>query len=81
MSGVQAAADFLTGSILFSLSIVIIAIMVILVNNLFHKYWKPVKWQVFQPVDETTYVDPMIIEEIKESVRKKTNKSTSEESK
>lgn len=46
------AAVFLTGSILMMLGFVIIAIGIVVINNIVAKYWKPVKWLRFeyQPV-------------------------------
>jgi hypothetical protein len=52
---VDQAAVWLAGSILFSLGGVIIIAGIIIVNNLLHKYWKPVKlftpdsWTGFNP--------------------------------
>lgn len=42
------AAVWLGGSILTALGFVVIVIAVVIVNNILHKYWKPViliKWQ------------------------------------
>lgn len=40
---VDTAADFLVGSILFGLGFCILAVVIVFINNVFHKYWKPVK--------------------------------------
>lgn len=37
------AANFLVGSILFGLGFCVIVITLTIINNLLHKYWKPVK--------------------------------------
>jgi hypothetical protein len=39
---IETAANFLVGSILFSLSLVVITSGIILVNNLIAKYWRTV---------------------------------------
>ncbi len=39
----EAAAIFMSASILMTIGVVVIMIGVIIVNNLFDKYWKPVK--------------------------------------
>jgi len=35
-------ANWLIGSILFALGVLVLVFMCVLVNNLLHKYWKPV---------------------------------------
>jgi hypothetical protein len=59
---IQSMVDFLVGSILFAFGTVIIASMVVVVNNIFHKYWKPVKWTMLSPV-EYRFVDPNTLEQ------------------
>ena len=39
----ETAAEFLVGSILFGLGFCILALALVCINNIFHKYWKPVK--------------------------------------
>ena len=52
--------------------------MVIILNNLFHRFWKPIKWQVFDPQD-VHIVDHRVIEELKQSMEKqKTDKKDSQ---
>ena len=54
---IDTAANFLVGSILFGLGFCIIAIGMVVINNVFHKYWKPVRiftpdsWRAFNPPD------------------------------
>lgn len=50
------AAVFLSGSILYTLSFMIIFSGIIVVNNLLHKYWKPVKifWPYHTPLEYQT---------------------------
>ncbi len=43
---ISQAANFLAGSILVSLGIIVIGIAIVVLNNIAHRYWKPVKvWQ------------------------------------
>jgi hypothetical protein len=41
---VENAANILAGSILTMLSLVIVVIGIVVINNIFHRYWKPVEW-------------------------------------
>jgi len=56
------AAVFLAGSILTALGFLIIIAAVIVVNNLLHKYWKPVNmftpdsWKAFNPPQQSQFV-------------------------
>lgn len=58
---VTQASTFLVSSILFGLGAVVICAVLILLNNLFAKYWKPIKWININHVDPVffpTKVDP-----------------------
>ena len=52
---IEQASTFLVGSILTTMGYVVIIGAVIFVNNILHKYWKPVKiftpdsWKAFHP--------------------------------
>lgn len=52
----EQAATFLAASILLTIGTVVIIAGIILVNNLIHKYWKPVK--VFTPESWTAFNPP-----------------------
>jgi CBS domain containing-hemolysin-like protein len=41
---VENAANILAGSILTMLSLIIIVIGIVVINNIFAKYWKPIQW-------------------------------------
>jgi len=49
------AAVFLAGSILTALGFIVFVIAIVIVNNILHKYWKPVNmftpdsWKAFNP--------------------------------
>lgn len=50
---IEQASTFLVGSILTMLGFIIVVGGVVIINNIFHKYWKPVRfltedsWTVF----------------------------------
>lgn len=54
---IDSAATFFVGTILVGLGVIIVAMVVLLLNNLFSKYWKPVKFSIYQ-IPHYTYVDP-----------------------
>ena len=60
---VENAASFLAGSILISLGIIIFIICCVVINNIIHKYWKPVSlftpdsWKGFFPPHHP-YIEP-----------------------
>ena len=60
---VDNASTFLIGSILFSVSLIILAAAFTVVNNLLHKYWKPVtiftadSWTLFGSEATDRYVE------------------------
>lgn len=66
---IQSAISFVVGSILFSVGFLILSAMIVAVNNLFSKYWKPIKWQTYHPLDYTI-VDHETIEELKQTLAK-----------
>jgi len=52
---VDVAAEILAGSILTGLAFIVFVVTVVVINNIIHKYWKPVKmftpdsWKAFNP--------------------------------
>jgi hypothetical protein len=51
------AAIWLAGSILFSLGFVVLIAAAVVINNILHKYWKPVqffKWAEYPPIRYAT---------------------------
>jgi hypothetical protein len=61
------AAVFLAGSILTMLGFVIVVIGIVVINNIFHKYWKPVKWM--RMMDHPMYVTRDQLADRKEPTR------------
>ena len=60
---IQSAINFLVGSVLFSSGVIVLCGMIVALNNLFSKYWKPVKWTIFNPV-EYRFIDPTAMNEV-----------------
>jgi len=58
-------AVFFAGSILVTMGMVVIAAGVILINNLVHKYWKPVTW--FKYEYKPVFYDPKTGEQFAKS--------------
>ena len=66
---IEQAGSFLIGSILVGLGFCIITVAILVINNLFHKYWKPVTWGIMpesmkgnyrfqQPHEEMVHYEP-----------------------
>jgi hypothetical protein len=53
---VTIAATILAGTILTGISICIVTVVILIVNNLFHKYWKPIAWRIFPDFAEKRFV-------------------------
>jgi hypothetical protein len=57
------SATFLAGSILVMMGFVVIIMGIVLINNIFYKYWKPVKifWPTASPYgdEEVAKTNPM----------------------
>jgi len=54
----DAAAFWLAGSVLIMLGFIAIIIGIVVVNNIIHKYWKPVK--IFTPDSWTAFNPPQV---------------------
>ena len=53
------AANFFTGSILIMLAFIVITMGIVVINNLLHKYWKPVPMiKFFDPSYTPRFVTP-----------------------
>ena len=46
---VEQAATFFVASILTGFGVIIIAIIILTLNNLFSMFWKPIKWNLYVP--------------------------------
>ena len=76
---IDTAAEILAGSILTGLASVIFVITIVVINNILHKYWKPVKiftadsWN-FNPPQR--FAEPGEIEHVKQDQTGVTVKSS-----
>lgn len=43
---VNGAAAFLVGTLLIGLAFCILGVMVLFLNNVYSKYWKPINWKL-----------------------------------
>jgi len=59
---VDVAAEILAGSILTGLAFVVFVITVVVINNIIHKYWKPVTLWRFESYP-TRFVEPHELEQ------------------
>jgi len=68
------AATVLAGSILTGLAFIVVVITIVIVNNLFHRYWKPIQWMRMQ--DHPFYTQSEPVEPISESTTSTTTSAT-----
>jgi hypothetical protein len=64
------AAMFLAGSIITGLGFIIVFIVIVIINNILHQYWKPIKW--IRIMDHPMYVsrEELVEPEIKNETKK-----------
>jgi hypothetical protein len=55
---VDVAAEVLAGSILTGLAFVVFVVTVVVINNILHKYWKPVTLWKFSEYPATRFIEP-----------------------
>jgi len=73
---VDSAATFLSCAILFGAGFAILGITVIFLNNIIHKYWKPVRiftadsWAPFSSLSNTRFAEPHEVESVNKPVDK-----------
>ena len=72
---VDSAATFFVGMILIGLGVIVIAMVILLLNNLFSKYWKPVKFSIYE-FPQYTYMDPPMGDEISANTANVANTET-----
>ena len=46
---VEQAATFFVASILTGFGAIIIAVIILTLNNLFSRFWKPIRWNIYVP--------------------------------
>ncbi len=43
----DSASNFLACTVLVCLGIACLAVLIVFLNNLFHRYWKPITWNLY----------------------------------
>jgi hypothetical protein len=61
----EQAAIFLTGSILTMLGYVVIVIGAVAINNILHRYWRPVRFFYYDERPMPRFVDEETVKETK----------------
>jgi hypothetical protein len=54
---IESAATFLVCVILLSCSIIVLVGLVLLINNLLHRYWKDLHWNLPKSMQSVRYVE------------------------
>ena len=59
---IDSAATFFVASILVGFGVIVIAVILLTLNNLFSRFWKPIKWNVYVPFipTEEPRIEPTI---------------------
>lgn len=71
---ISKAAEFLASSILTGLGLIVLVIVILVVNNLISKYWKPVQWSYLlpEPLQQSIrFAEPHEVEKTVEPTLKK----------
>ena len=50
---IDVAAAFLVGSILFGLGFIVFGIVIVVLNNIFHKYWKKFEFFIWNQSEQS----------------------------
>lgn len=58
------ATTILAGTILTGISICLAVIVILVVNNLLHKYWKPVTWRMLPEYQERRFATQEELDQI-----------------
>jgi hypothetical protein len=66
---VTQAATFMAGTILVSTGVVVMIAVAVLINNILHRHWKPVR--LFTPDSWTAFNPPIQVAHVKEEADKK----------
>ncbi len=64
------AGTFFVGSILFTFGFIVIAAGILLLNNIYSRYWKPIEWRIF-PQETYHFIEPTV--ENKDAGQSKSN--------
>jgi hypothetical protein len=56
---IEPSVNFLVGAILVSVSVFLVAMFMLLLNNIFSKYWKPVRLVMYSQADYPYRQEPV----------------------
>ncbi len=59
----ESATLFLVGSVLIGSGFIVLSLAALAINNLFARYWKPVKLAMYSPV-EYKFIDTKTLQEV-----------------
>lgn len=54
---IDQASNFLAGTILFGIGCILITVIVLVINNIIHKYWKTFGWKFFPAYVQKENID------------------------
>jgi len=57
---IESAANFLAGTILVGIGSIVIICVVVTINNILHKYWKPVTLGFYLPNTNVRFIEPEV---------------------
>lgn len=60
---INGAVVFLVGALLVSFGLLVIGLLILALNNLFSKFWKPVRWTIYNPI-EYKFIDSKTLKEV-----------------
>jgi hypothetical protein len=55
---IEQASTFLVGSILFGLAICVLSVAILVVNNLFSRFWQTIHWSKYEWLQPGRFVNP-----------------------
>jgi uncharacterized membrane protein len=55
--GIESAATFLVCTILLGCGVIVLIGVILLVNNLLHRYWKDLHWNLPESMQSVRYVE------------------------
>ena len=55
--GIESAATFLVCTILLGCGVIVLVGIVLLINNLLHRYWKDLHWNLPESMQSVRYVE------------------------
>jgi len=60
---INGAVVFIVGAVLVSFGLLVIGLLILALNYLFSKFWQPVRWAVYSPI-EYKFIDSKTLKEV-----------------